>query len=101
MKDEGDLLLMAQADEQESNKCMWFIDSGWSNHICKDENIFISLDRTFTHSVKLGNNDRLQVAGRGNVKICIQGANYRIADVYYDLCAYFEEQSPQYWTISG
>ncbi|GAA0148632.1 hypothetical protein LIER_08021 [Lithospermum erythrorhizon] len=53
MEDEGDLLLMAQIDEQESKKCMWFIDSGCSNHMCKDENMFINLDRTFTHSVKL------------------------------------------------
>ncbi|GAA0147365.1 hypothetical protein LIER_07085 [Lithospermum erythrorhizon] len=83
LEDEDDFLLMAKIEEEESKKCVWYIDSGCSNHMCKDESMFTSLDKIFFHSVKLGNNDKLQVTGRGNVKMQVKGTTYTITDVYF------------------
>ncbi|GAA0154298.1 hypothetical protein LIER_12323 [Lithospermum erythrorhizon] len=83
LEDEDDFLLMARIEEEESKKCVWYIDSGCNNHMCKDESMFTSLDKTFSHSVKLGNNDNLQVTGRGNVKMQVKDTTYTITDVYF------------------
>lgn len=45
--------------------------------------MFSSLDTTFTHNVKLGNNHKLTVGGKGVVKITLNGVSYVINDVYY------------------
>lgn len=60
----------------------WFIDSGCSNHMCGNQGMFTSLDTTFSHTVKLGNNTRMQVIGKGIVKLVLKGISYVICDVY-------------------
>ena len=61
----------------------WFLDSGCSNHMCGDRAMFNELDEKFQHSVKLGNNTKMNVMGKGNVKLLMNGVNHVIADVYY------------------
>lgn len=92
-EEEEDVLLMAQIDQNElglmtqqlpeAEKDTWFIDSGCSNHMCGDKGMFTSLDTTFTHNVKLGNNAKLEVIGKGEVKLRFNGINYVIGDAYY------------------
>ena len=62
---------------------VWFVDSGCSNHMCGERGMFSSLETSFTHNVKLGNNHKLMVGGKGVVKIMLKGINYVINDVYY------------------
>ena len=62
---------------------VWFVDSGCSNHICGERSRFSSLDTSFTHNVKLGNNHKLMVGGKGAVKIILKAISYVINDVYY------------------
>ncbi|GAA0161961.1 hypothetical protein LIER_18157 [Lithospermum erythrorhizon] len=50
--------------------------------MCNNEEMFVSLDKTFTHSVKLGNNSQMMVAGKGNVKIILNGIIYGVSNVY-------------------
>ncbi|GAA0171473.1 hypothetical protein LIER_25494 [Lithospermum erythrorhizon] len=83
-EDEDDLLLMASVNHARSERQdMWFIDSGCSNHMCNDGKMFTALDRSFNHSVKLGNNSRLNVARKGVVKLMLKGISYAIGEVYY------------------
>ena len=44
--------------------------------------MFTNLDTGFSHSVKLGNDTRMKVAGTGVVKLMLNGINYAIGDVY-------------------
>lgn len=44
---------------------------------------FTSLKTNFKHSVKLGNDERLEVVGKDNVKLVLNNATYTISDVYY------------------
>ncbi|GAA0144188.1 hypothetical protein LIER_04700 [Lithospermum erythrorhizon] len=82
-EEEDEFLLMAEVGDEQDIKDIWYIDSGCSNHMCKEENMFSSLDKTFSHTVKLGNNNRLQVRGKGNVKFNWKGTIYTITDVYF------------------
>ena len=61
----------------------WFIDSGCSNHMSDDQTMFNELDEKFRHSVKLGNNTKMDVMGKGSVKLLLNGVNHIIAEVYY------------------
>nr|GEW91104.1 copia-type polyprotein [Tanacetum cinerariifolium] len=72
------------ADSGEENKViLWFLDSGCSNHMCGNKARFCNLDSSFSSSVKLGNNTRMMVVGRGSVKLFLNGSTYIINDVYY------------------
>ena len=48
-----------------------------------EKSMFSSLDTRFTHNVKLGNNHKLTVSGKGVVKIMLKGISYVINGVYY------------------
>ena len=54
-----------------------------SNHMCGNKNMFSSLDKTFIHSVKLGNNTRMKVSVKGTVKLFLQKNRYTIGEVYW------------------
>ncbi|KAF2303408.1 hypothetical protein GH714_018049 [Hevea brasiliensis] len=65
LDEEDELLLMAYVELHEAKRSdAWFLDSGCSNHMCGNKSMFSSLDTTFTHSVKLGNNTRMKVSGK-------------------------------------
>ena len=79
-----EVLLMAHVELQGAKRGdVWFVDSGCSNHMCGERNMFSSLDTAFTHNVKLGNNHKLMVGGKGVVKITLSGVSYVVNDVYY------------------
>ena len=79
-----EVLLMAYVELQGTRRGdVWFVDSGCSNHMCGERSMFSSLDTTFTHNVKLGNNHKLMVSGKGVVKITLNGVSYVVNDVYY------------------
>ncbi|KAJ0809226.1 putative RNA-directed DNA polymerase [Helianthus annuus] len=74
-------MFMAQTGNERSN-CLWFLDSGCSNHMCGDKKKFTNLDESYSHSVKLGNNTRMKVGGKGQIKLIFDGVAYVISDVY-------------------
>lgn len=51
--------------------------------MCGDKALFSELDEDFKHTVKLGNNCRMNVTARGNVKLMLNGVRHTITDVYY------------------
>lgn len=83
LEEEEELLLMAYVEQHETTRSnAWFVDSGCSNHMCGDSGMFSSIDTSFSHYVKLANNTRMKVAGKGVVKLMLNGVNYAIGDVY-------------------
>lgn len=81
---EDEVLLMAYVESQGTKRGdVWFVDSGCSNHMCGERSMFSSLDTSFTHNVKLENNHKLAVGGKGVVKITLNGVNYVVSDIYY------------------
>ncbi|GKD45673.1 retrovirus-related pol polyprotein from transposon TNT 1-94 [Tanacetum coccineum] len=59
-----EMVLMAQADEGERK---WFS----------------SLDESYRNNVRLGNDVRMTVMGKGNVRLDIEGVTHTLIDVYY------------------
>ncbi|KAJ6411726.1 hypothetical protein OIU84_008328 [Salix udensis] len=78
------MLLMAYVEEHGADRNdVWFLDSGCSNHMCGDQVLFDELDAEFKQVVKLGNNMKMNVAGKGTVKLCIDGLEITVAEVFY------------------
>ncbi|GJV64547.1 putative RNA-directed DNA polymerase [Tanacetum coccineum] len=73
---------MAQI-KSENKGLLWFLDSGCSNHMCGNKERFVDLDESFSNTVKLGNNTRMTVEGKGSMKLVLNEATYVIKDVYY------------------
>jgi hypothetical protein len=92
---EEEMLLMAYTAHDSSNstwcqtaptnskETMWFLDSGCSNHMTGDKKWFSHLDETFRQFVKLGNDTKMAVMGKGNIKLRINGTSQLIGDVFY------------------
>ncbi|KAK2451463.1 putative mitochondrial protein [Trifolium repens] len=83
-ENEEEMLLMAHSDSNEDFiKEPWYLDSGCSNHMIGTKNCLFDFDETFRESVKLGNDSKMAVMGKGNVKLNIEGRIHVITDVYY------------------
>jgi hypothetical protein len=63
-----EMLLMALVEHEKTDtEHTWYLDSGCSNHICGERSLFCELDNNFTESVKLGNDLKLAVRGKGKI----------------------------------
>jgi hypothetical protein len=71
--DEEEMLLMAKTACEESKTEVWFLDSGCSNHMIGNKDWLYEFDGDYKDSVRLGDDSRMNVVGRGNVKLCING----------------------------
>lgn len=81
LEEEYELLLLSYIELHEAKRRdSWFLDSGCSNHMCGNKDLFSSLD---TNTFKLGNNTRMKVTGKGTVKLFLQGIFYFVGNVYW------------------
>ncbi|XP_062014079.1 uncharacterized protein LOC133730517 [Rosa rugosa] len=84
MDEQEEMLLMAYIEiNRAKREDAWFLDSGCSNHMCGDRSLFSELDESFRQMVKLGNNTRMSVAGKGSVKLQLNGFNLVISGVFF------------------
>lgn len=66
LDEEEEMLLMSYVELHNSKREeVWFLDSGCSNHMSGNKVWFSDLDEGFMQSVKLGNNSRMAVMGKG------------------------------------
>ena len=54
---------------QESPHDIWYLDSGYSNHMTGNLNLFSNLDTSVKTDVTLGNNVQVTVLGKGTIDI--------------------------------
>ena len=86
LEEKKEMLLMSYVElNQSGREDVWFLDSGCSNHMCANKEWFSDLDKEFQHSVKLGNNSKMAVLGKGNIRLQIAGVTQVIIDVFYIL----------------
>ena len=62
---------------------MWFLDSGCNNYLCGKREYFLDLDESFQDLVKLGNNMCLNVMGKGNIRMQVNGITQIFIKVFY------------------
>lgn len=68
---------------QESPSDSWFLDSECSNHMTGNTDLFDYLDNSIKLEVKLGNNDTMEVIGKGAINMMTNIGKGTIPDVYY------------------
>ncbi|RVX17651.1 Retrovirus-related Pol polyprotein from transposon TNT 1-94 [Vitis vinifera] len=84
LDEKEEMLLMSYVElNQSSKEDVWFLDSGCSNHMCGNKLWFSDLDEEFRQSVKLGNNSKMTVLGKGNIRMQVAGVTQVITDVFY------------------
>ncbi|GAU47763.1 hypothetical protein TSUD_193000 [Trifolium subterraneum] len=75
---EEEMLLMAHSDSSDNGKEeAWYLNSGCSNHMVGNKEWLFEFDETFKESVKLGNDSKMVVEGKGNVKLNIAASVMR------------------------
>ncbi|GAU34012.1 hypothetical protein TSUD_212730 [Trifolium subterraneum] len=83
--DEEEMLLMADTSFNcnTTKEEVWYLDSGCSNHMTGTREWMHDFNDKFTESVKLGDDSKMAVMGKGNVKMNNGGKLHIITDVYY------------------
>ncbi|KAD5803372.1 hypothetical protein E3N88_14732 [Mikania micrantha] len=82
--DNSHYVLVASTEGAKNNSHLWFLDSGCSNHMTGSKGIFTSLDEAFKLEVNLGDKKKLNVEGKGTVRISMKDDRYKLLDdVYY------------------
>lgn len=84
IEETAEKMLMTHIGKNENmRKIVWFLASGYSNHMSGDRNMFSTMNDSFRHSVKLGNDKQMEVVGKGNIKLELNHVVCTISDVYY------------------
>lgn len=85
-KEEDISLLMACHKEEKMHGSMWYLDTGYSNHMCGDKSLFSDLDESFRSTIKFVDNSTVSIIGKGNVKIYTKdNTEHCIGNVYFAL----------------
>jgi len=67
-----------------SNNSVWYLDTGASNDICEDENLFKELTKVDAGHVSFGDASKVAVKGRGTIWYLQKNNRVgQIRDVYY------------------
>ncbi|KAI3708725.1 hypothetical protein L2E82_38127 [Cichorium intybus] len=85
-KEEGnddDTMFMILSTQDAQFNDMWYIDSGCSNHMCGNKDLFTQIDDSLKREVRTGDDKKLDVYGIGEIIINTKQGNKRIQNVYY------------------
>ncbi|KAG6510909.1 hypothetical protein ZIOFF_028954 [Zingiber officinale] len=85
-------LLMVCHEKEKTQRHVWYLDTGCSNHMSGEKDTFSDLDETFRSSVKFGDNSIISVMGKGKLQekgyeIAIKEGVCRIQDAKLGLIA--------------
>ena len=81
-KEEVDGNMLYACHNALEKKCdVWFVDSGCSNYMTGDENIFAILDASSNSQVKMGNGALVQAKGKGTIAVETKRGTRYISDV--------------------
>jgi hypothetical protein len=67
VKDDGDVLLMAQSMSALRSDTIWCLDTGANNHMTGHKHLFAEMTE-LEGSVSFGDASKVEVKGKGNVK---------------------------------
>ena len=80
----SDSMFITCNSAQESSKEVWFLDSGCSNHMSGNKDMFANIDESVQSEIKLGDDKKVVVMGKGSIKFeTKQGEKKHIPNVYY------------------
>ncbi|MCI06901.1 retrovirus-related Pol polyprotein from transposon TNT 1-94, partial [Trifolium medium] len=80
--DNEEMLLMTKQDSTMQAKSeVWFLDLGCTNHMVGTKEWLFDFDEGFRESVKLGDDSKMHVMGKGKLKLYIGGITQVISEV--------------------
>lgn len=79
-KTEDSKLFMAVFSGDEKCKDVWFLDSGWSKHMSGTRSLFRELDESKKSELTLGDNQKIQVHGKGTSSVTTSKGNTKVLD---------------------
>lgn len=79
--DQEQCMFYATQDSIKEKGGSWYLDSGCSNHMAKDETIFKSIDESVKVKVRLGNGSVVESKGKGTVMVETDKGTRLIHDV--------------------
>lgn len=81
--EEGNLFL-AYMNLKERKSNIWFLDSGCSNNMTRRKSLFHSIDESVKSHIRLGDDNQVQIEGKGNIVVTTKsGIERLIQDVYF------------------
>nr|KYP43166.1 Retrovirus-related Pol polyprotein from transposon TNT 1-94 [Cajanus cajan] len=80
-KDGEQYLFYATQDSNSETSGSWYLDSGCSNHMAKDANIFKDIDESVKVKVRIGNDTIVESKGKGTVMVETKKGTRLITDV--------------------
>nr|GLL21955.1 uncharacterized protein LOC104612075 [Ipomoea trifida] len=81
--DEPETLFMVHFPQNTDND-VWFIDSGCSNHMSNSRSLFENLNVSQKSEVRLGDDKKVQVDGKGTIAICTSNGKKKLLhDVFF------------------
>ncbi|KAI9174950.1 hypothetical protein LWI28_025246 [Acer negundo] len=81
-EDGSETLFLACNMAEDRAKNNWFLDSGCSNHICGENEMFTQLDKSFTSSMKFGNDTTVPMMGKGKISITLKDGSQMPSQMY-------------------
>ncbi|KAA8546163.1 hypothetical protein F0562_020943 [Nyssa sinensis] len=86
-EDAAEQLFYSCMNVEHNSQNVWYLDSGCSNHMTGNREIFVELDGNYSSQVKLGDGKSKNVEGKGIVSILTKGGKEKfIHDVLYVPC---------------
>jgi hypothetical protein len=83
VKEDGDVLLMAQNMSTSGSDIIWYLDTGASNHMTSHKHLFTEMTE-LEGSVSFGDASKVEVKGKENVKFLQKNGRFgMIEDVYF------------------
>ena len=69
---------------KELESYVWYVDKGFSNHMCGSKSLFSSLNEDFNSTVSFGDFSTVEIMGKGDIKIITKnGFVETISNVFY------------------
>ncbi|GKC23421.1 retrovirus-related pol polyprotein from transposon TNT 1-94 [Tanacetum coccineum] len=81
--EESGILLMAHEEQILEVDTMWYLDSGASNHMSGQKDLFVEMIVVVQGYVSFGDASKIDVKGRGKIHFFQNGKEGTIKDVYY------------------
>lgn len=82
--DSDDVLLMANTQPSGDQAKVWYLDSGCSNHMTSNKNLFIMLDESVRKVIRFADGRHVTSQGKGNIIVVRKdGQKATISDVLY------------------
>ncbi|KAA8519704.1 hypothetical protein F0562_013851 [Nyssa sinensis] len=86
-EDAAEQLFYSCMNVEHNSQNVWYLDSGCSNHMTGNREIFVELDGNYSSQAKLGDGKSKNVEGKGIVSILTKGGKEKfIHDVLYVPC---------------